>query len=797
MMTDRRKQRIIKSEDKPVLDSSIYPRLTKKPKSSDDLPYRKLYNLEILNAAGTSYQSLEHLPTKGPFQARGSVPLEDTIRSTGDRKERGRLINIRVTSIVEWTHEFNPSKVMEPVIWVLSENVCWYQVQNMHPDYDPWIRPLADVCVYLDAIIHAHFTLEVDDELKDLAPQLSKLLNMSTSAVWDALKEHQAQILSLCNYDKELKRLKFVQAWMKEASRPSHRRSRSVQPNDRQPTPASSTSTSTSTVTTVTPAPVPSPTPVPHECETTMARTKASIRLAQGWPKALPPQHPSELESVTVNPEGDEKVHKEKVGIYKGLPAPCPDNCPLHAKRMNFHSDSLKELEMLLQAKYDKEDINDKDSKDEKMHYSSPDSFQCPVEMCLINVSNSLSPTSSDFTELILQHLCEHDLTASNMELIRQYLATSQPPAAKLAMKVKNSQIQASVKCSRRQKGMPSQFSQSAVKALNVHLYWELQAGSFQFKVGSPMSTAGATRQTAQRNILTQTRPGRRQTQTRFVQRPVLSDLEPRTHAQRRQRTISSSDASQPSTSHEAQFHQFSLDRAPSQASNITAASGDTTTTAPLPSAAVASRQDATPASHPHSRPPPMHAIEITDDDGDDEESNMTGTEDETIAAGFILHQPKDQSVEAPQQRAQPQGSARITTYTSKNHNAKRDRFDSYDDDFMQPKRRTPYGTSRFESAANTKAPVAAPVREFIEIHGSDSEEASSEKDDNYTPSELEKKTQGTVRYVTRMSSQQSGHGANSTSAFNNSWFNWAKPARIAMSCIPNPQTGQSGKEDA
>ncbi|KAG0315790.1 hypothetical protein BG000_005076, partial [Podila horticola] len=217
MMTDRRKQRIIKNEDKPVLDSTIYPRLTKKPKSSNELPYRKLYNLEILNAAGTSYQSLEDLQTKGPFQAQGSVPLEDTIRSTGDGKERGRLINIRATSIVEWTHEFNPSKVMEPVIWVLSEDVCWYQVQNMHPNYDPWIRPLADVCVYLDALIHAHFALNVNDELKDLVPQLSKLLDMSTPAVLDALKEHQVQILRLCKNDKELERLKFVQAWLKEA----------------------------------------------------------------------------------------------------------------------------------------------------------------------------------------------------------------------------------------------------------------------------------------------------------------------------------------------------------------------------------------------------------------------------------------------------------------------------------------------------------------------------------------------------------------------------------------------------
>lgn len=109
MMTDRRKQRIIKNEDKPVLDSTIYPRLTKKPKSSNELPYRKLYNLEILNAAGTSYQSLEDLQTKGPFQARGSVPLEDTIRSTGITGTR------TFTSLVSCTG-FNMSFI--PFEWV-------------------------------------------------------------------------------------------------------------------------------------------------------------------------------------------------------------------------------------------------------------------------------------------------------------------------------------------------------------------------------------------------------------------------------------------------------------------------------------------------------------------------------------------------------------------------------------------------------------------------------------------------------------------------------------------------------
>lgn len=98
-MTDKRKPRVIKSEEKPVLDSTVYPRLTKKPKSSDDLPYRKLYNLEILNATGTSYQGLEDLQELGPFQARGSVPLTETTRSIGKARTpdaRGISITIKL-----------------------------------------------------------------------------------------------------------------------------------------------------------------------------------------------------------------------------------------------------------------------------------------------------------------------------------------------------------------------------------------------------------------------------------------------------------------------------------------------------------------------------------------------------------------------------------------------------------------------------------------------------------------------------------------------------------------------------
>ncbi|KAF9217981.1 hypothetical protein BGZ59_005752 [Podila verticillata] len=787
-MTDKRKQRIIKREEKPVLDSTIYPRLTKKSKSTGDLPYRKLYNLEIFDAAGTSYQGLEDLQTLGPFQARGSVPLTETIRSTGDSKERGRLINIKAESIVEWTHEFNESKVMEPVFWILSEDVCWYQIQNMHPNYDPWIRPLADVCVYLDALIYSHFTLKVNDELKDLIPRVSKLLNMSTEAVMDALKEHQEQILRLCQPDKELKKLRFVQTWLKEMPPPSIRRSRSVQPSSALVHPSATPAPSSSTSTPVT-TPTPTPTSVPKEDEN-MARTKAAIKLAQRQAKKRllsPPQHHSELEPVMATSEGDKNEHKEKVGKYMGKSAPCPGNCPLHEKTMVFDS----ELEMLVNDIYDKQD-----GEDGKKNYSVPYDFQCPIDTCLINISNSLSPTPSDFAELILQHLCEHDLKANNnMEHIKRYLATSLTPVVKLGLKVKNQQQQ-----------VPE-------KALNVHLYWELQAGSFQFNAGNSNAFAsGATKQTAMRNIPTQTRSGRRQanhSRTRPVQqRPNSSDLEPMPHIQYQQ-TIFSSDASPSLSSHEAQTQRS--DRAPNQVRSTTIASGiDEPTTAPVPFATALAAHQSAISSLSQTRPP-MRAIEIADDDGDyngddDDDGSMRMIEDETMVTAFSRRPYIDES-EATRQHAQFQDSARVPISTSKFHKAaKRDRSDSYDDDFMQPKHRMPY-KNRFE-VTNTRAPVPPPVaRELIEIHDTDSEASGEDYnlDDNCVSGRLERKRQRTMEHGTNMAScsdhqrsasfsktfdtfatSQSSTSPNSnansnTNSNNNTCSNWDKPARITM----------------
>lgn len=136
---------------------------------------------------------------------------------------------------------------------------------------------------------------------------------MSTEAVMDALKEHEEQILRLCQSDKELKTLKFVQAWLKDARPPSTRRSRSVQPSSALIHPADTLAAFSSTST---PATTPTPTSVPQEDEI-MARTKAAIKLAQRQEKMRlmsPPQHFSELESVTATLE-DDKVKRPVLDV--------------------------------------------------------------------------------------------------------------------------------------------------------------------------------------------------------------------------------------------------------------------------------------------------------------------------------------------------------------------------------------------------------------------------------------------------------------------------------------------------
>ncbi|KAG0238474.1 hypothetical protein BGW41_008197 [Actinomortierella wolfii] len=63
----------------PMVDESVYPTITKPIRSNLDLPFRKLYNIEILDSSGTVHPALDRLKFDGPFMVKGWVPIEETI----------------------------------------------------------------------------------------------------------------------------------------------------------------------------------------------------------------------------------------------------------------------------------------------------------------------------------------------------------------------------------------------------------------------------------------------------------------------------------------------------------------------------------------------------------------------------------------------------------------------------------------------------------------------------------------------------------------------------------------------
>ncbi|KAG0232051.1 hypothetical protein BGW42_008484 [Actinomortierella wolfii] len=183
----------------PMVDESVYPTITKPIRSNLDLPFRKLYNIEILDSSGTVHPALDRLKFDGPFMVKGWVPIEETILRR-----------------VEWTHEFNPQNIMQPIFWVNSENVCWYQVQTFSPVYTPIMAPLSDVCAYLDAIIQVIFVDKRVGGQSVVLPLAANKLRMSIEDVRKKVKQYRSKLIDLCSNDSELNHLQIYREWVAE-----------------------------------------------------------------------------------------------------------------------------------------------------------------------------------------------------------------------------------------------------------------------------------------------------------------------------------------------------------------------------------------------------------------------------------------------------------------------------------------------------------------------------------------------------------------------------------------------------
>ncbi|KAF9954746.1 hypothetical protein BGZ72_004323 [Mortierella alpina] len=366
----------------PLLDATVFP-VPKKVANNLDLPYRKLCLVEVLDQkCGLIPQALETLSTSGPFKIRGYVPIEETIYAKGPTNNdsaAGKLKNsepravgekfvyVQAENITEWTHEFNPKDPRNSIFWVLSKDVCWYQIQSVKDSYAPLFHPLKTVCTYLDTISHLVFESKVKDDLGVLIPVLATILSQSESTVKQKLFENRERLTDLCASDANLRKLKVYGQWTEERA--------SAEPT------------------------LPSAVGQPS--------TRRGRSSLQDTVKAF---NMDEIEVAAPKDSTEE--------LYERLPAPCTEDlCPLHLPDfLKMESILSVDLESLIVSKYGQDDSG----------WSEAETFHCPVPGCLIAISSSICSSVTEFGCEIVQHIGKHDMSVDgNEERFKDYLRYS------------------------------------------------------------------------------------------------------------------------------------------------------------------------------------------------------------------------------------------------------------------------------------------------------------------------------------------------------------------------------------
>ncbi|KAF9280865.1 hypothetical protein BGZ68_006987 [Mortierella alpina] len=359
-------------QPEPLLDATVFP-VPKKVANNLDLPYRKLCLVEVLDQkCGLIPQALETLSTSGPFRIRGYVPIEETIYApgltnfdgakgklkNGESKAVGeKFVYVQAENITEWTHEFNPNDPRNSIFWVLSRDVCWYQIQSVKDSYAPLFHPLKTVCTYLDTISHLVFEGKVKDDLSVLIPVLATILSQSESTVKQKLFENRERLTDLCASDVNLRKLKIYGQWTEERASAEP----SLPPMGGEPPTAEGRSSHRETV------------------------------------KAF---NTDEIEVSAPEDSTEES--------YERLPAPCTEDlCPLHLPDFSKMENALSlDLESLIVSKYGQDDSG----------WSEAETFHCPVPGCLIAISSSICSSVTEFGCEIVQHIGKHDLSVDGNE---------------------------------------------------------------------------------------------------------------------------------------------------------------------------------------------------------------------------------------------------------------------------------------------------------------------------------------------------------------------------------------------
>ncbi|KAF9437847.1 hypothetical protein BGZ76_010863 [Entomortierella beljakovae] len=323
-------------------------------------PQYKLYDVEILDhATGTIPQRLNTLNISGPFQARGRVHLPHNSNAKGtpeglksaSREENS--VYIKAESIIEWTHEYNAKDPSKPVFWILSENICWYEIKTFKPSYQPFIASLCNICKYLDTIIHLVEINGVQDDLSVIIPEVASILNQSEENVEQELENNLDGITKLCSADIRLTKLIFYKQLHERMAEQGLISSNSIKGRD----------TCKSGNCPSTPHLFDSEVQVPMECD--------------------------DFDNADIPNTLQEN--------YERLPAPCVDDlCPLHFREVSHNSNTISgTLESLINERFNQGNSS----------YSQPDVFNCPIPGCLSTITNVMHTSSTEYVGEILHHI--------------------------------------------------------------------------------------------------------------------------------------------------------------------------------------------------------------------------------------------------------------------------------------------------------------------------------------------------------------------------------------------------------
>ncbi|KAH7058338.1 hypothetical protein BKA57DRAFT_449074 [Linnemannia elongata] len=459
----------------PLSDAKVF----KEYPARHSPPQREIFNVDIVDSQSGALQVLDSLQRSGPLHFKGWVPIEETIYASA--KDSGKLIYI-FGEIIEWTHQYDPTRPKRPIFWLKSYGVGWYKIESVTTGYEQYFTPLVKVCSYLDVLVQLVVEMKIKDDLNLLIPQVAVLLSEPESMVSQMLQMHRMQLLELGASDSIIRESNFYKSWAADSAGPLGPSGQSRASHSPGVSEHAEYNTFTDDMGTITDSDidVQSPHSNHHLYYSRVDDTNNGDVNASSPPlaasKPLLPIVSYDMADREVIPELETKVE-----IYEELPAPCPDDfCFFHSVVKEGKPNAISTDIQLLSSKFEPprsrpllsqlnfavkiepglEYPREESSKSGSSLVSEAGSFFCPVQGCQTTLSNTTIPTSREFIALVAHHISTHDLKEGNTErALRTYLAKPwKRPVRPKAWDVTAKQLN------------------TKTPTLNLHAYWMLNA---------------------------------------------------------------------------------------------------------------------------------------------------------------------------------------------------------------------------------------------------------------------------------------------------------------------------------